>query len=210
MVKDFLQRKDVSDAQVMQWANLAKLRLQRDDNLSLAVRKTTLSPYPTTEGVGIALPSDFKGFYGEFSVVILNAAGGVTPLKGSTLTQALRRTRDRGANTWTKFPTAEIVWYAEPQENGLIRLFLFPEISAASLKVWYYVWLPDYVSSTDEDILLTIGRDALLWETLKVANMFLTEEDRVKVDDALASAAIAKVEDWCSRVLTSGATLDLN
>lgn len=209
MVKDFLKRKNLTDAQLDRNINLAKMRLQRDYALNVVAKKKTLT-YPSAGG-GVALGSDFRAFYDDFSVVILNGAGGSTPIRGSTFNEEQRRLRDDqrdGVSTMTSIETREIHFYCMSLD-GEMKLFLNPEIADAILEVYMFAFLPDYSADGDEDILLTVGRDAMLWETLKVCNMFLVEEERVKIDSVLANEALSSLQAWAARAVTSGSTMDL-
>jgi len=204
---DFLNRKEITPSQADFFINTAKLRLQRDENLNFALKRKTYT-YPSVGGVGVALDSDFKALYGEYSVSILNAAGGRTPLAGSTFSQEQRRTRDTINFRPQSVETKSISFYLV-MLGGITTLFLRPEVAASQLELVYYIWLPDYSAEGDTDILLDKGFDALLWEGLKVANMHLAEENRVKIDDLLARDALMKLQDWASRLTISGVTLDL-
>jgi hypothetical protein len=180
-------------------------------NLHFVVKKKVYT-YPNIEGVGAALDTDFKALYGEFCVVILNAAGGRTPLKGSTYVQENRRLRDTvpdlGSPPIQSIQTKDIR-FTLVFLSGLPFLFLAPEVAAAQLELTYYAWLPDYLADEDTDVLLERGYDALLWESVKVANMRLMEEDRVQIDQALASQALTSLQEWARGLTISGATLDL-
>lgn len=205
MVKDFLKRKDFTDSQLDQYINLAKLNIQRNAALHIAVAQTTVT-YPTAGG-GVSLGNAFREFYGDFAVSFENATGGATPIRGSTFSEEQRRLR-ADSEAATSVVAKELRYYIR-FVNGTPYLFLNPEIADASLKVTYYTWLEDYSSDSDEDVILRIGRDALLWETLKVCNMRLTEEERVKIDDALMKASLVALQDWAARVATAGDSGDL-
>lgn len=190
LVASFLIKKNLT-TQIPSFIETAKLNIQLKHNFAFTRTKQSVS-YPSTAATGVALPSDFKEFAGDYPVEIV-IGNGVLPIALTTE----ERERQRVARTTiaTYDSDGETIQLSNRTSNeitpvrcylvmgaNLPTLFTVPEQLSASLVVYYYRWLSPYTQDTEEDFLLLRGHNFLLWETLKVANVFLYEEDKIPLD----------------------------
>lgn len=212
MVIDFVNRQDLTPAKLLPIVNMAKSDLQLELDLTFVLKKIALT-YPTAEGVGIDLPSDFKSFPYKYSVTLGDpTTGKVTPVTGTTLAAWLRRQAAHGTNedinkplssvSGTQYYIVFIAGAAAP------TMFLAPELPSAPVTIWYNSTLPDYANDSDEDVLLTIGRSALFFFVMETINSFVKDEEKIPINEAAKQDAIARVRQYCSTVLRSGANID--
>lgn len=215
MFKDFLQRKDLSDAQAGTLVNLAKLSLQRDFDLTFLVRKLTAQTY---NAGGFQLPTDFKKFPYQHSVILtMPTSGNIIPLEGTDFATILRRAsthspqKFQGQTQPVIFTTdiRQTKYYIQmfAAEQPSPRLFLMPE-NTLTFDLYYVAWLPDYVNNNEEDFLLTYGRDALLYGSMDQANLFFMTEEKLPISAQARAAAIDRITEYCKSVELSGAHID--
>lgn len=222
LVKDFLNRKNLTNAQINNFINLAKASLQRKADYNSTVKRTTLAPYPTELKVGIALPSDFKSFFHEGAVTLVSplTGGFSVPLEGTTFSAEQRRhpalIDTFVGSVTTLLPTSSVFsrrnrFYILTL-GGINTIFLQPELAGALLNITYYSWLDPY-TDTDEaftDFFLDRGHDCLLYESLRQANMFEFEENRVPIDNELSTQAWMELVNYDARLIQSGAWVDVD
>ena len=229
LVKEFLNR-DELDNRIPEFVEAALLRLQRRHNFQFSRKSTTMS-YPSSQRVGVTLPTDFKAFVHDHSVSLISGAT-YLPLMGVQEKAEMAREHRTAYQSLdasgvastivgpTSRSTSPIRYYTKVFLSDAVtrrrtniaqetKLFLSPEQPGASLYVEYFAWLPMYTSATDEDIFLIRGHDILLWETLAVANIYLHEEDRVGIDAQATQRALQEFLEWDSRSADSGAGFDL-
>lgn len=186
--------------QIPGFIRTARLRLQRKFDWNFTRADIRLD-YPSTENVGVVLPPTFKSFAGSNAVKVVDADLIPTAiLTGSSLEKEYRRSSS----------SEQIRYYVKYAAASTIRLFTNPEQLGAILLVDCYSWLPDYSGVNDEDIFLLYGHDVLLWETLKVANMFLAEEEKVPINAQLAEAALSEFQSWDNQIGLSGSWIDVS
>lgn len=213
LLKSFVQRKDITPEQLDFFVNTAKSELQLERNFNFT-RKTAALVYPSTVGVGIPLPSDFKGLVGQRAVSI--GVNGINrPLLGESFSQRQRRQQQA-----TPIPSITTAMVPVPQTGVAFRvewlnetpsLMLFPEVADALLQVWYYSWIPDYGDDLDrEDFLLKYAFQCLLWEALKVQNRFVKEEQRISVDETAYEMSLNRLLEYDARIPDDGATMNLS
>lgn len=214
----FVQRKDISNSQLDFFVNGAKneLQLERDFNFT---RKTASLTYPSTLGVGVALPTDYKGLVGQYAVSV-GVNGLNNPIKGETFEQRQRRQQQRypypsgwnDSSIQTFPPVCKTgLNYRVEWLSGAPFLLLYPEVASAALQVWYFSWIPDYGSNlTLEDFLLKYSPMLLLWESLKIQNRYVKEEFRISIDEAAYQASLNRLIEYDSRIPISGAMMDLS
>lgn len=197
----------------------AKVNLQRkhDFNFSRVDAQTT---YPATADVGITLNSNFKGLTGQNAVRILSGTVEM-PLVGSTLETERRRLNKTTVGTlastgvvqsfqnYDKTASLDIRYYIKILATG-IKLFTYPEQLTQVIRYEYFSWLPTIVSDNSTDYLLSFGHDVLLWETLKVSNMMLAEENRVLIDNDLARAAFDDFVNYDNGLSLAGSFIDVS
>lgn len=196
LLKPFYNRGEVSDALLRNFVNMAKLRIQRDYNLAFALGEATLT-YPSEARVGVALPADFKGFFHSHSVMVAGV-----PIEGTTHETEMRRLYQGGETT-------KVRYFALPRGLGWV-LYLSPEALGVDMRVTYYKWLPDYTSDNDEDFLTCEGRDVLLWESLRVGNMFQEDDAKVGINETAFQVALHNLRYYCENVLFSGSFVDVD
>jgi hypothetical protein len=209
----FINRKDIPVAQVDFFVNMAKTGLQLERNFNFT-RKTAALVYPSSVGVGLPLPSDFKGMVSQRSVS-LGVNGVNRPLLGESFSQRQRRMQQACplpsiTTALVPVPQTGIVYRVE-WLNEVPSLLLFPEVTDAQLQVWYYSWIADYGDDLNrEDFLLKYAGDCLLWEALRVQNRFVKEEARVPVDEMSYQAALTRLVEYDARIPDDGARTDLS
>lgn len=206
-VQDFANRKDLTPARVRMSANLAKLALQRDNDLTFVLKK-----WDTTYVLGgIVMPSDFKSFPYKRSVIITDPQTGKgVPIEGTNYDTVLRRIAvTAGDAVNMQISSTNLIKYFIQFLSGSAAptLSLTPEL-AASLTVWYNAFLPEYSADSDEDILLIVGRDALFWKTLVYVNVFYQAEEKLTIDSAALADAVQHLQEHCRTVIRSGASIE--
>jgi len=212
-LKSFIQRKDIQDAQVDFFANagLSEIQLERDFNFT---RKTASLVYPSSVGVGIALPSDFKALTGQRSVSV--GINGINrPLEGESFNQRQRRqsqTTPLPAITAAEIPIpCTGVYYRVEWLSEVPTLFLYPETAGAQLQLWYYSFIADYgTDDSREDFLLKRGSQVLLYSALKCQNRYVKEEYRIPVDDSMYQECLMRLLEYDARIPDNGASMSLS
>lgn len=210
--------------------NMAKLRLQTELGLKMAMRVANVT-YPSTFNTGVALPADFKEFPYDRSVT-LTGLNGVSssrlPISGTTHSRTQGRLASQqgymmaelaspAATSAIAAATQGTHYYVLPLAGSATSptattswtLFLTPEVLEVNLELLYIAWLPDYSNDEDEDILLVAGRTVLLWESLRVANMFEDEDNRVEINEEAFQAAMHSFESYCTKAIRGGAHIEV-
>ena len=232
-LSSFIQRKDVTKANLDFFVNTAKNELQLGQDFNFM--KTTSPPlaYPAKYGTGVSLPLDFKAFDGDYAVKFQVPGGCEVPLKGTSTAEARRRkyqyTQQWGSEEnlqWTGIVPApnppalvvaptlnlnDIEYYLE-WKNNLATLFIFPEALGASLIVQYKAWILDYINtdSQREDFLLDKAPHVLLWGALRVQNRFAKEEQRIPIDAQAAAQAMTTLFEYDAKLASQGDNMDLD
>ena len=222
LVKPFYRRREVSDAQILTFINIAKLVIQRDFGLSFALGREDLT-YASTAGEGVSLPNNFKAFYSDMSVSLVSSTGVKMPISGSSFQAEQRRIPfDQSSTDQQVYPlnasnvtiTKSLCrYYALPintNENAKWQLFLQPEVLEIDLSVLYFKWLAPYASLTEEDFLLVRGYDVLLWQTLKAGNRYQQDDAKVEVDDKAGAIALNDLRDYCEKAVYSAGGIDID
>ena len=225
LVKSFINRKDVTDAQVDYFVNTASRELQQRQPLNFTISQVATT-YPSTGGVGVALSTLTANLYrslaDDYSVTITGLDGAKVPLHGDTKQNVARRYRwgnPPNPNQWpqvntTTFPisTQTIVYYVD-YINTVSTLFLYPEVASAPLGSQYYAWLPDYdyaVAPTKEDYLLRVGNQVLLYGALVHANTFFGEDAKLPLYLAQFEKSLVDFIMTDSTARITGAELSLD
>lgn len=200
LLKDFLNRKDLTDDQLRAITNVARFQLQRDHNV--VTNTTRDSNFVYTVG-GKDIGVDFMSFPFNRSIDIKNADGSWTPLEGTTF--ATEQRRNAPAQPWpSPLPKYYVLFL-----DGQTMLYLSPD-QPATLRVLYNKFGAEYVNDTDTDLLLAHGYDALLWEALKLANVFTSDAEKVKIDEALSTKAVNALTAYSASILRSGAPVEVD
>lgn len=210
LVKQFINRKDVTDDQIDFFINTALREFQLRQNLNFT-RKSATATYPSTSGLGIVLDGVggvdpyFRALLGDYAVSFLGENGAVTPLLGDTFTNVQRRLLS------SRVPDS-VVYYTRINDGQNI-LFLYPEVADARLVISFFSWIEEYSWSagpTREDWMLKYGNQVLLWGALKVANRFFGEDGKIAVGNAQYNAAIDSILRMDAQLPFEGASLNLD
>lgn len=199
MLTDFLGvGVTVDSTRLLQIINMARDRIQRNYNLSFAkvIKQDT---YPATVNTGYVVPADFKSFVSAKAVQIYNpqTTGWIT-CSGITQTQL---------ETENVRPSDVLYQYYIQALATDTRLFIMPEPLSQTIKFRYNCWLAAYSGDFDTDFLLTRGTDVLLFESLKVLNLFLHNEERVQIDAAASAQALMELESFVNQLENNGASI---
>ena len=219
MADKFTGKKNLTD-RIPWFVSLAKINIQRRHDFAFTWRQWQ-TQMALDVGVGVNLPSDFKRMYGDHAVR-LRLSSGYIPLESTTYERVKRR---EIATTYVTFDgdnvavdstsqnsndVAPVRYYVFPRSNGQFNLHLVPEQVGAYVLFEYYGWLPEYRDTEEEDFLLQRGHDVLLWETLKVANTYLFDEERIPINNAAFEQAFSDFVALDSRNQSSHAPIDVD
>lgn len=219
MSDDFIDKKGLT-TKLPWFVNLARSAMQRRHDFAFTRTVASVS-YPSTSGVGVALPEDFKGFYGDNAVSIISGSL-TTPLEATTEERERRRLSDTTlqrydsygnltsqTRVYTSQATPPARYYSVPG-TLLHTLFIVPEQLSASLQVIYYRYLPPYTNNNEEDAILKYGSDWLLWEVIKIANTYLFDEDRIQFNQAAAMQAQSDFCEWDHTMSRGNVPIDMD
>jgi hypothetical protein len=210
--------------------NMAKLRLQMEYGLKMAMRIANLT-YPNALNTGADMPADFKEFPYDRSVTLTGVSGvsgSRLPISGTNHARSQGRLAAQSGylQSETSSPAASSVLAAasqglhyyilplagsgtSPTGVSTWKFFLTPELLASTVEIIYIAWLPDYANNADTDFLLTVGRVTLLWESLRVANMFEDEDNRVEINERAFQDSLAGLASYCTKAIRSGSHIDV-
>lgn len=195
LLRDYLGRADLTDAQLLGFTNLGLAKLQRGFGFNYPKTKTQLG---YVSG-GIALPANWKGFPNRFCVTYIATSGARTPAILSTWENISQRRNN----------TLDGRLYAYSQVlGGQPSLALYPDQTGGSVELVFSYNKPAYQIGDAEDEILAYGHDLLLLSAIAAYNVFSQEEQKVPLDASL----VANMTDEFLRLVeqrdTSGAIVD--
>jgi len=209
MVDKFVGKKNLTD-RIPWFIKLARINLQRGHDFAFTRKEMTFT-YPSTSGVGFVLPTDFKAFYGDNAAfVVVNGIN--LPLEATTEGRERRRLMATTFSTSSNQPATQAGrtrYYITPGASSP-TFWTYPEQLGKEIKITYYHWLPDYASGDEEDFLLLRGYDLLLWETIKVANTYLFEEERIPFNQEAFNIALFNFTELDNQLKMSNAPIDVD
>lgn len=227
LVKQFLNRKDLTDDQIDFFINTALRELQLQQPLNFT-RKSAAVTYPSTPNVGVALDGAsgadpaFRALAGDYAVSFMDSNGVAIPLQGDSFVNVQRRIRWNNPPNSLQWPQVNVsllpisqqtIVYYTSMLSGVNTLFLWPEVASAPLVLFYHAWITEYnwsSGATREDWLLKYGNQALLWGAIEVNNRFQAEDARIPIDQNQSARALDAILREDANIPTIGAAINLD
>jgi len=202
MLVDFCgDRITIADARLLSIINMARDRIQRGNDLAFA-KKITSATYPATTSAGYTLPTDFKSFVSGKAVWFTGTDGYQIFLPATTRTIL----ENQGMPATDSNKPRE--FYVELTTTGSKMFVTFESgFLSQAFSYRYNCFLAAYTADGDEDFLLQRGYDALLWESLKVLNLYLKNEERIQIDEPASARAIDELNRYCIELERGGAAI---
>ena len=188
LVKDWANRKDISDSTYNSFINLAQDRANR------VLRIPVLEGYNNnltvnSEGA-VALPEDYL----EAKAVSFDSGGRTYELERKTLPYVVSMQTAEG------FPK-----YFARQQNRFLIAPLNGEIS--SIKLYYYIVADDLVNDTDNNWFVEHGTDLLLYGALAELALYTKNTEEAQLFESKFRGAAAELENMAMKAEFSGSTI---
>jgi hypothetical protein len=188
LVKDWANRKDISDSTYNSFINLAQDRANR------VLRIPVLEGYNNnltvnSEGA-VALPEDYL----EAKAVSFDSGGRTYELERKTLPYVV------GMQTAEGFPK-----YFARQQNRFLIAPLNGEIS--SIKLYYYIVADNLVNDTDTNWFVEQGTDLLLYGALAELALYTKNTEEAQLFESKFRGAASELEAMAMKAEFSGSTI---
>jgi len=188
LVKDWANRKDISDSTYNSFINLAQDRANR------VLRIPILEGYNNnltvnSEGA-VALPEDYL----EAKAVSFDSGGRTYELERKALPYVV------GMQTAEGFPK-----YFARQQNRFLIAPLNGEIS--SIKLYYYIVADNLVNDTDTNWFVEQGTDLLLYGALAELALYTKNTEEAQLFESKFRGAAAELENMAMKAEFSGSTI---
>ena len=188
LVKDWANRKDISDSTYNSFINLAQDRANR------VLRIPVLEGYNNNLAVNsegaVALPEDYL----EAKAVSFDSGGRTYELERKTLPYVV------GMQTAEGFPK-----YFARQQNRFLIAPLNGEIS--SIKLYYYIVADNLVNDTDTKWFVEQGTDLLLYGALAELALYTKNTEEAQLFESKFRGAAAELENMAMKAEFSGSTI---